>query len=190
MVFAMLLLAGGTVLAVLQIGWVNAASRAEEERARGALALGAARVRTEAEDEVRVLLSLLRVSARDLAGRDWTRAVEATEFWYQTARFPSLLRAAYIVRFPVPDSALVYSRESSAFEDSPLPADIRDGVAATQERAATGFRPSASKELADGGILFVLPAYSEAATLAALSPWWWIRTSCTGRHSLRSWSST
>lgn len=152
------------MLAVLQIGWVNAASRAEAERARGALALGAARVRTEAEDEVRVLLSLLRVSAQDLAGRDWSRAVEATEFWYQTARFPSLLRAAYIVRFPLPGSTLKYSQESGAFEDAPLPSDIQDGVAATQAKTPAGFRPSASRELADGGVLFVLPAYAETAT--------------------------
>jgi signal transduction histidine kinase len=163
LVFAMLLLAGGTVLAVLQIGWVNAASRAEEERARGTLARGAARVRTEAEDEIRVLLSLLRVSAPELAGRDWARAVEAADFWYQTARFPSVLRAAYIVRFPLPGSGFAYSRETNAFVETILPPDIQEGIAVAQERTANGFRPFFGRRLADGGLLFLLPAYAGIA---------------------------
>jgi signal transduction histidine kinase len=161
--FAVLLLAGGTVLAVLQIGWVNAATGAEEDRARGALALGAARVRMEAEDEIRVLMSLLRVSGADLQRADWAETAEAVAFWYQTARFPLMLRAVYIVSFPLREGCQEYSRENGEFLEASLPPALREAIAAGLDAPTAGYRPASSRPMPDGSILVVVPASGRAA---------------------------
>jgi signal transduction histidine kinase len=163
LVFTIFLLAVGTVLAVLQVGWVNAASRAEEQRVRGTLDMGAMRVRFEAEDEIQVLLSLLRVSADDLARRDWSRAAEAAAFWHETASFPKLLVSAYIARFPLTSAGYSYSQDTGEFAACSLPSSIRDEIAASLSRAAGDFRPVAAEPLADGTTLFVVPTYREAS---------------------------
>lgn len=94
---AILLLAGGATLGVLQVRWVGIASRAEEERLRRALELGAVQTAGDAEEEVRVILSLTRISAADFETQSWSQIEAGLGLWYANARFPDLLRAFSIV---------------------------------------------------------------------------------------------
>jgi signal transduction histidine kinase len=131
---ALLLLAGGAVLGVLQVYWVSVASRAEEVRARNSLNRGALQACTESEEEVRALLSLARVSSEDFPTRSWESFSDALAFWYAKTRFPDLLRGIYIVRRIPSGEVFSYSREKQRFLPAALPSDIARALPAALSR--------------------------------------------------------
>ncbi len=135
-ILGILLLAGATVLGVLQVRWVTAASRAEEERVRRSMMLQAAQVRREVEDEFRVLVSLLRIPASK-APSAWERLEESIRFWNEHARVPELLDRVYVIADISADTAMVYERGSDGFHPQPLPPDVAVRI---QPRDADGNR--------------------------------------------------
>jgi signal transduction histidine kinase len=131
---ALLVLAGGAVLGVLQVYWVSVASRAEEARARTYLDRGALQVCSESEEEVRALLSLARLSSEGFATRNWDRFADALAFWYAKTRFPGLVRGIYILR-RIPDGdVLSYSREKQLFLPATLPPELARTMTAVLSR--------------------------------------------------------
>lgn len=94
---ALAIIAGGVVLGVLQVKWVGEASRAEENRIRASLDRGAEQVRNHAEEEIRVLLSLARVSPDAVSSGDFSSVTESVQLGFANTRFPSLLRNLYLV---------------------------------------------------------------------------------------------
>jgi signal transduction histidine kinase len=157
------LLAGGAILGVLLVGWINAASVAEEERARATLIVGASRVRGEAEDQVRVVLSLLRAAATADGGQDWPALAEAMTFWYESAPFAHVLQAVYVTPMRQAHTGWTYDRLTHAFTTGPLPADV---VAALGQVPPAILAPL---ELTGGRALRIVPiAQTEAALLVVL----------------------
>jgi signal transduction histidine kinase len=140
---ALVLLAGAAVLAVLQARWVTAASREEEGRLRMALAQDLSRVRRDAEDEIRILMSLLYVSPEDFQSRDWQGITESTALWYRSSLVPDLLREVYVIPDQGAGIGFAYSREKERFVAAPLPQEIAVGAHAVEGPVAGG-RPDGS----------------------------------------------
>jgi signal transduction histidine kinase len=165
---ALLLLAGGAVLGMLQVRWVREASSAEETRLRASLQRGASQVRGESEDEIRALLSLTRLSAADVKAARWDEIEDNVSFWLDYSRFPGLLRGLYIVRRPPAGDAFVYSIDSRAFSPSTLPAEVR--TALQTELSGREWWPAQSPAvLPGGGRLVVLPASSDGVGRPSVS---------------------
>jgi signal transduction histidine kinase len=166
---ALAIFAGGAVLGVLQVRWVGEASRAEESRIRASLNRGSEQVRTQSEDEIRVLLSMARVSPTAIAAGDWTGLTESLQLWYANTRFPGLLRGLYIVRQLPSGSVLAWSKDAGAFVEVDLPSElaeaIPDALAAAQ---SPGSWPTAS--LADWRRVVVVPVYGSRHGGAAAQP--------------------
>ncbi len=133
---AILLLAGGATLGVLQVRWVGIASRAEEERLRRALELGAVQTAGDAEEEVRVILSLTRISAADFETQSWSQIEAGLGLWYANARFPDLLRAFSIVTDSPASAVRTYSRTQARLVASVLPADVMKVLSEAQSAGA------------------------------------------------------
>jgi signal transduction histidine kinase len=109
------------VLAVLQLQWVTAAMRDEEYRLRGALSMGASRVRRDAEEELWVLASFLSMSSEDFLAGNRDLVSGAIRFWQQSTRFPGLLAEAYVVPISPQGHGYVYSAELPRFVKAALP---------------------------------------------------------------------
>lgn len=149
-------LAGGVVLGVLQVRWIGEASRAEETRLRGTLRRGVEQVRSHAEDEVRVLLSLARAATLALDGGDLSGATESMRLWQGNTRFPGLLRGMYLVRRPPDADVLAWSAGDGGFVGAALPDEVADAVGtALADAAARVAWPTVS--LPDWRRIVVLP---------------------------------
>lgn len=168
----LLLLAGAAVLGVLQAQWVNAASREEESRLRATVAMGASRVRRDAEDEAWVLASLVSLRAKEFTARDWSGVEQSIGFWRASTRFPELLLGAFIVTDPASGSGLVYSPIEGRFLEAPLEAELVDLV-----RRVLGARdPAGLREqgaTAEDKGYTVVPVYEDAggAVPREVGPW-------------------
>ncbi len=160
---------GGVVLGVLQVRWVGEASRAEEARLRASLFRGVEQVRSHAEDEVRVLLSLARAATAALASGDRTSVADSLSLWQENTRFPGLLRGLYLVSWETSEAVLAWSPDLERFIESSIPVEIAAAVPATLWQAQEpGSWPTA--ELPGGRRLVLLPAYDRSAARRAPSP--------------------
>jgi signal transduction histidine kinase len=135
-----LLLAGAVVLGVLQFRWASAASVAEEGRMRALIGRGADQVAAESGEEVRVLLSLARVSPEEFAAGDWSRITSSLTLWFRNAPFLDLLQGLYIVRRLPDGNVLAWDRSAGSFTTGSLPAGLAAGMTAPLESAG---RPQA-----------------------------------------------
>lgn len=121
---ALVLVGGAAVLAVLQVRWVTAASRDEEARLRTALVMGLSQVRRDAEDELRVLATVLRLTIAEVDDRDWSGLQASLGLWYATTAYPRLVRELYVVTDPGSTMCLQYDQTDASFRVAPLPEDL------------------------------------------------------------------
>lgn len=156
-----LLLAGAATLGVLQVRWLDAFSRAEEQRARLTLGAGVGRVHGEAEDQVRVLLSLVRISGEDIRGRSWASLMDSIRFWNESSSHPLLLKNLYIGDLPAQDHAFAWSRESGSVAPALLPQWVGDAVR-DDIPAADSHGPRRALFSPEGDPLVILTGYSES----------------------------
>jgi signal transduction histidine kinase len=166
---AILLLAGGVALGALQVYWVRVALRADESRARISLDRGAQQVTRDAEDEIRVILSLTRISPADFSAGNWTQMAANMQLWYANTRFPQLLKGLYIIRRLPTGDVLVYSKDLGRFVSAQIPQQLRESVASLllKDRSQRSW-PTVT--LADWRRLVVVPILSSTAGPALLPP--------------------
>jgi len=122
------LLAAGAILGALQIRWVGEATRAEENSLRISMAGSVAQVRNEAEDEIRILISLTHVTSADFHDRDWQSIASTLQLWHANSRFPTLLRNVFIVLDPSVGEVLQYSKDAADFRYAVPFQALRDAV--------------------------------------------------------------
>jgi signal transduction histidine kinase len=169
----LLLLAGATVLGVLQVQWVNAAAREEEIRLRATVAMDASHIRRDAEDEVWVLASLVSLRASELAAGDWKSMEQRVRFWRTSTRFPELMLGASIVTDPVSGTGLLYSPGEGRFLEAPLQSELLEvvrNVIAARDPAVLRAQAARAEE---SGYL-VIPVYRDTVTAAAAGPGEWV----------------
>ena len=159
---AILILAGGAVLGVLQAMWVGEASNAEEMRLRGALSLAAARVSQDAQDELRVLASLLRIEPGDLSRRDWATLATQLAFWYDSAREPLLLRGVHVLSSLQPITSFSYEQQSKSFVRENTAPSLPSGALAVLY-PETASAPTPYQQLSGKEALLVVPVMPEGA---------------------------
>ena len=154
-----LLLVVAAALVALQVGWVKAASRAEELRLRASLSVGVSRVLRDAEDEIRVLVSLARVSPDELEREDWSAITEGIRFWQDSCRFAELLREAYILPSIDADRGYRYDGGTRSFAAETVPQRVVSVVRSELEpRLDSSSAREAQPEDATG--YFVIPVGS------------------------------
>jgi signal transduction histidine kinase len=154
----LVVIVGGVVLGVLQVRWVGEASRAEEARLRASLFRGVEQVRSHAEDEVRVVLSLARAATAALASGDLSSVADSLSLWQENTRFPGLLRGLHLVSWETSEAVLAWSADQERFIESSFPVEIAVAIPSTLGQAQDlGSWPTA--ELPDGRRLVLLPAY-------------------------------
>ena len=167
--FALLLLAGGAALGVLQVYWVGVASRSEESRARLSLSRVVMQVSADSEEEVRALLSVSLLSADDMVARNWRRLSDGLAFWYTYTRFPDLLRAIYVVSRATGGDVFSYSRAAGTLVPSVLPGELAralPGAFSMQDKPPHW--PTAA--LAAGRRIVVLPVPPREGPVFSQSP--------------------
>ncbi len=159
---AIAMIAGGAVLAVLQVQWVSRAAEGEEERQRRTLMAGANAVRSDIADELRVLFSLLIPRAVGTADGVKGELATAMAFWYETAPFPALVRGAYVVQVHQGGPSLVYVRSDGELKPGEVPAEVGRAIAEweTSERlGAISFI-----DVPDGSVVVLQAVYAASDT--------------------------
>ncbi|HET6485670.1 MAG TPA: HAMP domain-containing sensor histidine kinase [Spirochaetia bacterium] len=128
---AILLTAGGVVLAALQVQWARSAARAEEERLYASLTRGARQAAIEAEDEIGVIESMALSAAAGYSTQDWSRLTASLRLWQRYAPFPELLHGLYVVQTGEPAQVFEYSRAESRLISAALPVNVQDALQGT-----------------------------------------------------------
>lgn len=105
------------ILAVLQYQWVIQGSVAEEERLRHTLFSNTSHALQNAGDEVKLLITLIEFDYEDYLNQYFEKIYENIDVWFNTVRFPQLLKDIYLFSLTGDTDSIVYkySREESLF---------------------------------------------------------------------------
>ena len=112
-------------LATLQYRWLGQVSEAERDRLRASLSQRASEFADDFDREIVRLYLSLQVDGGTLDRGEWTSFAKSYDTWRESARFPEMLRAVYLVNGSTPEQATrKYDPEAHAFVAASWPASL------------------------------------------------------------------
>ncbi|HKW00934.1 MAG TPA: HAMP domain-containing sensor histidine kinase [Vicinamibacterales bacterium] len=112
-------------LATLQYRWLGQVSEAERDRLRASLSQRAAEFADDFDREIVRLYLGLQVDGAALDRGEWTAFAKSYDAWRESARFPEMVRAVYLVNGSAPEQAArKYDPETHAFVAASWPVSL------------------------------------------------------------------
>ena len=112
-------------LATLQYRWLGQVSEAERDRLRASLSQRAAEFADDFDREIVRLYLGLQVDGAALDRGEWTAFAKSYDAWRESARFPEMVRAVYLVNGSAPEQAArKYDPETHAFVAAAWPVSL------------------------------------------------------------------
>jgi signal transduction histidine kinase len=169
--------------ATLQYRWLGQVSEAERDRLRASLSQRASEFADDFDREIVRLYLGLQVDGATLDRGEWTTFAKSYDTWRESARFPEMLHAVYLVNGSTPDQATrKYDPEAHAFVAASWPsslAPVSERLAKISSGSVVTPMPPPPPPATDAGASSVTPG--RAAQVAALEQ---LRHFVTGRDPI------